>query len=90
MPNFIGSEYVDVEVDVDVNDFLDECSSDEIDEVIEYLIDANWLSEDRKVIPQNLSFDEEQLHKNLYKIRDNYYMLSEEDEEIIKKIANKL
>jgi hypothetical protein len=38
----------------------------------------------------NSSFDEEQFHKNLDKIKDSYYILSNEDEEIIKQIANKL
>jgi hypothetical protein len=90
MPSFTGSEYVDVEVDVDVNDFLSECSSDEIEEVIEYLIDNNFISKDREAILQNLSIGEEQLHKNLDKIKDNYYILSDEEEYTIKRIADKL
>lgn len=89
MPNFETSEFVDLAIDVDIDEFLNECSSNEIEDVIEYLIDNNFISEDRKIIPQNLSFDEEQLHKNLNKIKDNYYLLSEEEEELIKQIANK-
>ncbi len=90
MPNFNASEYVDVEVDVDIDEFLDKCSTDEIEEVIQYLIDNNIISEDRTMNFSNLSFDEEQLHKNLDKIKNSYYILPNEDEEIIKQIANKL
>ena len=90
MPIFSASEYVDVEVDVDIDEFLDECNDREIDEVINWLIDNNHINESQKTVDTNLSFDEEQLHKNLYKIRDSYYLLSEEEEELIKQIANKL
>jgi hypothetical protein len=90
MPIFSASECVDVEVDVDIDEFLDECNNREIDEIINWLIDNNHINESQKTVDINLSFDEEQLHKNLYKIRDSYYLLSEEEEELIKQIANKL
>ncbi len=90
MPKFSESEYVDIDIDVDVDYFLEECNGREIDEVIDWLIVNNHINESQKTVDTNLSFDEEQLHKNLYKIRDSYYLLSEEEEELIKQIANKL
>jgi hypothetical protein len=90
MPRFTESEYVDVDIDINVDDFLEECTSREIDGVIDWLIDNNHINEPQKTVDTNLSFDEEHLHKNLDKIRDSYYLLSEEEEELIKQIANKL
>jgi len=90
MPSFEVYDNVYLETDIHVDEFLNECSEDDIKEIIQYLIDNNIISEDRKTDFANLSFDEEQLHKNLDKIKNNYHFLSNEDEETIKRIANKL
>lgn len=90
MPSFEVYDNVYLETDIYVDEFLNECSEDDIKEIIRYLIDNNIISEDRKMDFANLSYDEEQLHKNLDKIKNNYYVLSNEDEETIKRIANKL
>jgi hypothetical protein len=89
MPEFNESKYVDVDFNIDIDEFFEKCDNSEIDEVIDWLIDKGYINESQK--PTNdLSFDEEQLHKNLDKIKNSYYILSNEDEEIIKQISNKL
>lgn len=55
---------------------------DEDEETLSEIVD-NWGKDED-------DFDAEQLHKNLDKIKNNYHILSNEDEETIKRIANKL
>jgi len=89
MPKFYSRVWVDVEVDMHPDEFLDKCSKEDIEEVIEYLTTNHFIYPSSPP-PSNLSFDEEQLHKNLDAIKANWYVLSKSDEELIKKIASKL
>jgi len=68
---------IDTEVDIDVEDFLDECSSSEIDEVIE------WLAENDYKL--NINDD---TNKDLIKLI-NVILLTVEDEILLNNIANK-
>lgn len=87
MPSF--SEYTNVDVDVSVDDFLDECDSDDITQVIEYLVENGFISDSAKLIENNnhVSYNEYEFFKCLDIIKENYYMLSTESEELIKQIA---
>ena len=68
---------VEVEVDIDVEDFLDECSETEIEEVIEWLKNNNY-----KI---NI---EEDTNEDLIKLM-NVISLTVEDEILLNNIANK-
>jgi hypothetical protein len=84
------SEYTDI--DVEVESFLSECSRSEIDEVIDYLIEHNFIDESSKdngFIGEENLMDIEWLD-TLKKLRSSRLVLSEEDIETIKKIANKV
>jgi hypothetical protein len=85
-----------INVDVDLDDIYDEMSRYDKEEMAEWLIDDGILENHknlniRKLVRSNEeSFDEEQFRNNLTKLWSNFYQLSNEDEEIIKTIANKL
>jgi len=88
MPRF--NEYV--EIDVDVDDFLQECDLDEIQEAIE------WLRDEEYITKFNLldDFDGEPksalqqlFEEDLIKIQNSYLQISKEDFEAINRIAKK-
>ena len=83
---------VNVDQDVDVYDFLSSCDEDEIQEVVEWLEDGNYIhnSDDEERIPldkQNIS------DKEWYSLSDKFsrirLQLNLEDEKIIRDILNK-
>jgi hypothetical protein len=88
MPQF--SEHVDVDIDVDVDDFLSECDRDEIKEVIEWLRDSEYITDDDLLdddSPQSAM--EELFAEDVAKIRKAYFSMSREDMDIINQIAKK-
>jgi hypothetical protein len=83
---------VNVDQDVDVYDFLSSCDEDEIQEVVEWLEDGNYIhnGDDEERIPldkQNIS------DKEWYSLSDKFsrirLQLNLEDEKIIRDILNK-
>ena len=85
-----------ININVDLDEFYDELSRYDIEEMAEWLLDDGILENHknlniRKLVRGNEeSFDEEQFRNNLTKLWSNFYQLSSEDEESIKTIANKL
>jgi restriction endonuclease len=86
------SIYVNVDHDVDVYDFLSSCDKNEIQEVVEWLEDGDYIhnNDDEKRIPlnsQNIS------DKEWYSLTDKFsrirLQLNLEDEKIIRDILNK-
>lgn len=75
--------------DIDVDDFLDECNSREINNVIKWLVDNNKI--EPPMIPResygirSRSFDE-----SVYKIYGNGHLFTVEEEDFIIKLANKV
>lgn len=84
MPKF----YTNQRIDINVEEFLDECNFKEIKEVI------NYLKKD-KFVPEimcdgdKLSISEIEYEEDLNKLHGKWNRLSKEDEAIIKSIANK-
>jgi hypothetical protein len=81
--------YIDTDIDVDVDDFLNECNDYEIEEVIGWLEDNGHLSEyyadERKKNLMDLEWD-----KAIDKLHSNRIQLTSSEEEFIKTIANRL
>ena len=84
-----------VDVDIDVDDFLESCRDYEIKEIIEWLKETEWINEDsddenEKQIPFNKQniYDQEwySLCEKLSRIR---LQLTQREEETIRKILNK-
>ena len=81
--------YIDTDVDIDVDDFLEECSEREIEEVIKWLNYNDYLSHssinERSKNLMDLEWD-----KAIDKLHSNRIQLTPSEEEFIKTIANRL
>lgn len=78
--------YTEVEVDIDVDDFLDSCSRREKEQLVKNLKEGD-LWEDTK--SDKLSLMELEWNETLTKLSNARLRLTNEEEAIIKKIANK-
>ena len=90
MPN-ITAYNVDVEVDINVDDFLSECSSREIKELINVLIEDGHL-EKHPLVPgydEKLGVMEKEFLNKLHIISTKYYSMSEMEIEMINYIYEK-
>lgn len=86
MPEFSESTYVDIDIDVD--EFLEECTSFEIQEVIKWLKENGNIENDL-IIQENSNFEDDIFNENLNKLIGNRWKLSSEDEHTILEIAKK-
>ena len=86
MPYF--SEYTDVEVDIKITpeEFIAECSSREIEDLIDELQMQGHLDEELDP-PTHPIADE--FYKNISKIKQNRLALTAEEDEILRKIASR-
>jgi hypothetical protein len=73
-----------VQVNLDINDFLDNCDDEDIKNIIEYL------REDGHLIYKDLTENITEIDKFLFKIADAQIQLTTEEEIIIKNIATRL
>ena len=89
MPRFY--QEVEAEVDIDVEDFIDECSDREIKKLIKYLIEEgklpNFLTKYGQ--SQNLSVNDVLWFETISKIQGNRLAMTDEEIEIIEKIAKR-
>ena len=89
MPNILVSVDTEIDVDVEVNDFLDECNSSEIEEIIEYLIETGHINKSAvNDYYTDQSVTEIEFEDALKKLQGNWNRLSSDDEATILKIAN--
>jgi hypothetical protein len=86
MPRFYESTEVDI--DIDVNEFIDQCDSDEIEEIIQNLRDGGYLTS-TDIDNKDLSYSEEKHQIVCNHLRDSYLQMSLEDISIIENIAKK-
>lgn len=85
MPSF--SDYHDFEVDVE--EFLNECTPSEIDDVIQWLGDNEYIKDSDMLDNGPHSALEQLFIEDLDKIRNAYLQISKEDFELINQIAKK-
>ena len=89
MPNILVPVDTEIDVDVEVNDFLDTCGSSDIEQIIEYLIEEGHINKfavnDYNI---NQSVTEIEFEDALKKLQGNWNRLSSDDEQTIVKIAN--
>ena len=84
MPDF----YVD-DLDISPSDFVDACSKGEIAELLEILIEDGYV-DNQSILKTNGTYDDESYTKALVKLSESRRRLTNEEEEIIKKIADRL
>jgi hypothetical protein len=84
MPTFYAED-----IDVDVDEFLSSCSSIEIDEVIDYLIEMEHIKPSQKGDYGSCSMPEKEFEDTLSKLHGKYQSLTKAEEEIITAIAKR-
>ena len=84
MPDF----YID-DLDISPGDFVDACSDREITQLIEILIEDGYISKE-SLLNSEGTYDDTSYTEALVKLSDSRLRLTNEEEEIIKKIANRL
>jgi hypothetical protein len=89
MPRFNEHDFLDFDIDVNisVNDFLSECNSNDINDVINWL-KCNGELKDNETYQAN-SISQEMFYEQLDKIYNNYYQLTNEEQTLIEKIAKR-
>jgi len=86
------SEYVEVEaeIDVSVDDFLSECSPREIEELINAMREDGYLTPGDIVSTTNGNIMDLEWAESVSKLARGRLQLTNEEEELIKKIANRI
>lgn len=90
MPRFY--EYVETEVDVDISvrDFLEECDTDDIERLIKLLKEDGYLRGNVSILEDDtFTLQEMEMKNALTKIFENRLGLSMEEEEMIKNMAKR-
>jgi succinate dehydrogenase flavin-adding protein (antitoxin of CptAB toxin-antitoxin module) len=87
MPKF--SEYVETEaeLDISVSDFYDELNHKEVKELINILIEEDYIK--RNDVVEDESIYEWEFNKMIKKITDNRVMLTAEEDALLKKISDR-
>jgi hypothetical protein len=85
MPTFPLDQF-----DIDAEEFITSCSSTEIKELIQYLIDEEYIKPNSTLdYDTSFSIPEQDFEDALNKLHGKYTTLSTEEEEIIKSIAKR-
>ena len=82
--------WVDTEVDLTVNEIYENLSDREILKLVDLLVSEGVVISTNTSKNESMSFLDEEWKKTLLNLMNNRHRLSNEDEETIKTIANKL
>jgi hypothetical protein len=88
MPSFTSYVETDVDVDIDVEEFIDQCSDEDIDEIIQILIEQGRMTKLFTSSKHSL-YTEQVWDETLNKLLINRLSLTNEEIEIIEKIAKR-
>ena len=78
------------EIDLDVNKIYENLSDREILKMVDLLVEEGLVISTNTIKDENMNFMDEEWKKTLISLMSGRHRLSNEDEEIIKSIANKL
>ena len=82
--------WTDAEIDLDVNEIYENLSDSEILKMVDLLVEEGLVISTNTIKDENMNFMDEEWKKTLISLMSGRHRLSNEDEEIIKSIANKL
>ena len=85
MPTFYTED-----LDIEVDDFLDDCDSNEIQEVIQWLKDSDYLPDNVATSESQQSFQDEDFDRALISLVGNRFKLTTEQEEAIMNAAKNI
>jgi hypothetical protein len=77
----------ETEIDLSIDEFLDECSSREIKELIEALIEDGHIPKPKQ--KDNLSINHEIFSENMDRLSEKYLNIQNEDLETLEKLFKK-
>ena len=84
MPTFYAED-----IDIDADEFISSCSSDEVQELIDILVEEGYVKR-KDVINTEKNVLDEEWDEVIGKLKGNGRLHLTNEEEIIKKIANRL
>ena len=87
MPKFLEYVETEAELDISVSDFFNELNHKEVKELINILIEEDFIK--REDVVEDESIYEWEFNKMIKKITDNRVMLTAEEEELLKKISDR-
>jgi succinate dehydrogenase flavin-adding protein (antitoxin of CptAB toxin-antitoxin module) len=87
MPRFLEYVETEAELDISVSDFFNELNHKEVKELINILIEEDYIK--RNDVVEDESIYEWEFNKMIKKITDNRVMLTAEEEELLKKISDR-
>ena len=82
--------WTEAEIDLDVNKIYENLSDLEILQLVDLLVEENLVISTNTIKSESINFLDDEWRKTLMVLTNNRHRLSNEDEEIIKLIANKL
>ena len=82
--------WTEAEVELDVNDIYENLSDREVLKLVDLFVEEGLVISTNTSKNENMSFLDEEWKKTLLNLMNNRHRLSNEDEETIKTIANKL
>jgi ABC-type histidine transport system ATPase subunit len=82
--------WVDTEVDLTVNEIYENLSDREVLKLVDLLVEEGVVISTNTSKNESMSFLDEEWKKTLLNLMNNRHRLSNEDEETIKTLANKL
>jgi succinate dehydrogenase flavin-adding protein (antitoxin of CptAB toxin-antitoxin module) len=87
MPRFLEYVETEAELDISVSDFYNELNHKEVKELINILIEEDYIK--RNDVVEEESIYEWEFNKMIKKITDNRVMLTVEEENLLKKISDR-
>jgi ribosomal protein S8 len=89
MPTFYQD--VEAEVEIDIEEFVDALSSKEKQELIDYLVDEGYINSANKISASksNVTLQQREFETALENLKQNRLRLSNEEEQLIIKMANR-
>lgn len=88
MPEISVDVDTSVDVDIDIVDVLEDCSSSEIIDALDYLEENNFIRGKQRLDP-NATHEEEEFYTLISKLSDSYLCISPEDIDVLRMIAKK-
>jgi len=81
--------YINVDVDLDLEDLYDELSKREKERLIKWLEDEGYLTDQKDIEYEKMSILEQMFEDDIEKIRKAYFQISKDDFKTISEIAKK-
>lgn len=76
-------------IDIDPSEYIDSCSKTELDELIDLLTEEGYITRNSKKSPENKNLMDLEWDEIIEKLSSNRLMLTQEEEDSIRKISKR-